>query len=68
MTTAGNDTRLDDLTRRYPGWRLWRGYATGDIWALPPLGLPQYGLVSAADADTLEARIAEITSWASPQS
>jgi hypothetical protein len=65
--TAGPDAQLDDLTRRYPGWRMWRGRATGDFWALPPPGLPQQGLISAADADTLEARIAEITSWASYQ-
>jgi hypothetical protein len=63
--TAGYDTRLDDLTRRFPGWRMWHGRATGDVWALPPPGLPQYGLVSAPDADALEARIAEITSRAS---
>jgi hypothetical protein len=62
--TAGNDARLDDLTRRYPGWRMWRGRATGEVWALPPAGVPQYGLVGAADADALEVRIAEITSWA----
>jgi hypothetical protein len=67
MTTA-NDTRLDDLTRRYPGWRMWRGRATGDVWAMPPPGIPQSGLVSAADADALEARISEITSWSSHRS
>ena len=63
MTTA-NDARLDDLTRRYPGWRMWRGRATGDVWALPPLSAPQQGLVGAADADALEAMIAEISSRA----
>jgi hypothetical protein len=61
--TAGNDSKLHDLTRRYPGWRVWRGRVTGDVWALPPPGHPQRGLVSAGDADELEAKVAEITSW-----
>ncbi len=61
--TAENDSKLDDLTRRYPGWRIWRGHATGDVWALPPPGLRHHGLVCAADADALEAKLAEITSW-----
>jgi hypothetical protein len=65
---AGTDSQLDELTLRYPGWRMWRGRVTGDVWALPPPGLPQYGLVSAPDVDKLEARIAEITSWGSNHS
>lgn len=61
--TAEDDDRLDDLRRRYPRWRIWRGHATGNVWALPPPGRRQHGLVSAEDADALEARVSEITSW-----
>ncbi len=64
---AENDSKLDGLTRRYPGWRIWRGHLTGDVWALPPPGHRQHGLVSAADADALEAKVAEITSWDSSE-
>ena len=65
--TAENDSRLDELTRRYPGWRMWRGRATGDVWALPPPGHRQHGLISARDADALAAKVAEITSWDSSE-
>jgi hypothetical protein len=63
IMTADDDSKLDDLTRRYPGWRIWRGHVTGDVWALPPPRLRQLGLLSAADADALEAKVAEIASW-----
>jgi hypothetical protein len=66
---AETDGKLGYLTRRYPGWRIWRGRVTGDVWALPPPGsrLRRSGLVGAADADALEAKIAEIVSWESNQ-
>ena len=67
IMTAENDGRLDELTRRYPGWRMWRGRATGDVWALPPRGHRQHGLISARDADALAAKVAEITSWDSSE-
>jgi len=37
------------------------------VWALPPPGHRQHGLVSAGDADALEAKVAEITSWDSSE-
>src|SRR5438128_348455 len=59
IMTADDDRKLDDLTRQYPGWRIWRGHVTGDVWALPPRRLRQLGLVSAADVDALAAKVAE---------
>jgi hypothetical protein len=67
IMTAEDDSRLDELTRRYPGWRMWRGRATGDVWALPPPGHRQHGLISARDADALAAKVAEVTSWDSSE-
>jgi hypothetical protein len=67
IMTAENDSGLDELTRRYPGWRIWRGHATGDVWALPPRDHQQHGLLSARDADALAAKVAEITSWDSSE-
>jgi hypothetical protein len=32
------DGELDRLRRQYPQWRIWRGRATGDYWAMPPPG------------------------------
>jgi hypothetical protein len=61
--TARNDSQLHDLEHRYPGWQMWRGRATGDLWALPPPGHPQRSLIGAKDADELEAKVAEITLW-----
>jgi hypothetical protein len=34
------DAELEQLKRQYPRWRIWRGRATGDYWALPPRGHP----------------------------
>src|SRR5260370_15430233 len=50
IMTAENDSRLDELTRRYPGWRMSRGRATRGVGALPPPRPRQHGLVRAGDA------------------
>jgi hypothetical protein len=53
--TAGHhgddqDGELDRLRRRYPQWRIWRGRATGDYWAMPPSGHPAVReLISSSD-------------------
>jgi hypothetical protein len=50
------DADLDRLTRQYPQWRMWRGRATGDYWAMPPRGHPTAReLVSASDIGELAA-------------
>lgn len=58
---AGNqDAELERLRRRYPQWRIWRGRATGDYWALPPRGHPREGeLISASDISELARRLAQ---------
>ena len=54
------DAELDQLRRQYPRWRLWRGRATGDYWALPPRGHPTVpGLISASDTGELARRLAQ---------
>jgi hypothetical protein len=41
-TNAGNqDAELDRLRRHYPRWRIWRGRATSQYWALPPPDHPR---------------------------
>jgi len=59
-STAGNrDAELERLRRRYPQWLIWRGHATGDYWALPPLGHPHAReLISASDIGELARRLA----------
>jgi hypothetical protein len=53
------DAELERLRRRYPRWRIWRGRATGDYWAMPPRDHPAAGeLVSASDIEELARRIA----------
>jgi hypothetical protein len=50
---------LDRLRRQYPRWRIWRGQATGDYWALPPRDHPaQRGLIAAGDLNELARRLA----------
>ena len=62
--TAGRrgDNRDDEVERlrhQYPRWRIWRGRATGDYWALPPPGHPAVrGLISASDIGELGRRLA----------
>jgi hypothetical protein len=54
------DVELEQLRRRYPRWRIWRGRATGDYWALPPPGHPAVrGLISAGDIGELARRLAQ---------
>ena len=51
---------LDRLRRQYPRWRIWRGQATGDYWALPPRDHPtQRGLIAAGDLTELARRLAQ---------
>jgi hypothetical protein len=62
--TAGQDGDKQDvgaerLRRQYPRWRIWRGQATGDYWAMPPPGHSTvHGLISANDIDELARRLA----------
>ena len=54
------DAGLDRLTRQYPQWRMWRGRATGDYWAMPPRGHPTAReLISASDIGELARRLAQ---------
>src|SRR5260370_8014181 len=46
IMTAENDSRLDELTRRYPGWRMGRGPPPRGWWALPPPPPPPPALLS----------------------
>ena len=63
--TAGHrsddqDGELDRLSRQYPQWRIWRGRATGDYWAMPPPGHPAVReLISSSDISELARRLAE---------
>ena len=63
--TAGQDGDKQDvgaerLRRQYPRWRIWRGQATGDYWALPPRDHPtQRGLIAAGDLNELALRLAQ---------
>jgi len=62
--TAGHrwddqDGELDRLRRQYPQWRIWRGRATGDYWAMPPPGHPAVReLISSSDISELARRLA----------
>jgi hypothetical protein len=54
------DADLDRLTRQYPQWRMWRGRATGDYWAMPPRVHPTAReLISASDIGELARRLAQ---------
>jgi hypothetical protein len=53
------DAELERLRRQYPRWRIWRGRATGDYWAMPPPGHPIVReLISANDIGELARRLA----------
>lgn len=53
------DAELERLRRQYPRWRIWRGRATGDYWAMPPRGHPSArGLINASDIGELARRLA----------
>jgi hypothetical protein len=57
--SGDRDSGLDRLRRQYPRWRIWRGHATGDYWALPPREHPTVRvLLSASDLDELARRLA----------
>jgi len=54
------DAELARLRQQYPRWRIWRGRATGDYWALPPRDHPAFReLISAADIGELAHRLAQ---------
>ena len=53
------DAELARLRRQYPRWRIWRGRATGDYWAMPPRDHPAYReLISADNIGELAQRLA----------
>ena len=54
------DAELERLGRQYPQWRIWRGRATGEYWALPPRGQPAAReLIGASDLGELARRLAQ---------
>ncbi|HEV2253041.1 MAG TPA: hypothetical protein VGS06_07590 [Streptosporangiaceae bacterium] len=54
------DAELARLRRQYPRWRIWRGRATGDYWAMPPPDHPTVReLISANDIGELSRRLAQ---------
>jgi hypothetical protein len=56
----GQDAELARLRQRFPRWRIWRGRATGDYWALPPRDHPAFRqLISADDIGELARRLAQ---------
>ena len=57
------DVELERLRREYPRWRIWRGRATGEYWALPPPGHPVRDLISSTDIAELARRLAEAEEW-----
>ena len=53
------EAELDRLRRQYPRWRIWRGSATGDYWAMPPRDHPTAReLIGASDIAELARRLA----------
>jgi len=51
---------LERLRRQYPRWRIWRGHATGDYWAMPPRDHPTArDLIGARNIGELARRLAE---------
>jgi hypothetical protein len=53
------DAELAQLRQRFPRWRIWRGRATGDYWAMPPRDHPAFRqLISAGDIRELAQRLA----------
>jgi hypothetical protein len=54
-----HDAELERLRRQYPRWRIWRGRATGDYWAMPPRGHPTAReLINASDIGEFARRLA----------
>jgi hypothetical protein len=53
------EAELARLRQRFPRWRIWRGRATGDYWAMPPRDHPaSRKLISASDIGELAQRLA----------
>lgn len=48
---------LDRLKLAFPGWTIWHGAQTGELWAAPPPGHPLRELISAPAPDALEAKL-----------
>lgn len=57
---GGNEeAELNRLRLQYPQWRIWRGRATGDYWAMPPPGHPTVReLISSSDLSELARHLA----------
>jgi hypothetical protein len=59
----GEDSQEAELARlrqQFPRWRIWRGRATGDYWAMPPRDHPALRkLISAGDIGELAQRLAQ---------
>jgi hypothetical protein len=54
------DAELERLRLQYPQWRIWRGRATGEYWALPPPGHPAAReLISASNLGELARHLAQ---------
>jgi len=54
------DAELARLRQRFPRWRIWRGRATGDYWAMPPRDHPAFRKMnSAGDIGELAQRLAQ---------
>ncbi len=54
------DAELERLRRHYPRWRIWRGHATGDYWAMPPRDHPTVReLIRASNTSELAHRLAQ---------
>ena len=59
--TGHRDGGLDRLRRQYPRWRIWRGRATGDYWAMPPPDHPTVReLICANDVSEMSRRLARV--------
>lgn len=57
------DSELELLRRQYPQWRIWRGQATDDYWAMPPRDHPTvHELIGASEIGELANRIAQAES------
>jgi len=55
-----HDAELGRLKQQYPRWRIWRGRATGDYWAMPPRDHPApRGLIGAGEIGELARRLAQ---------
>jgi hypothetical protein len=54
-----HEAELARLRQQFPRWRIWRGRATGDYWAMPPRDHPaSRKLISAGNIGELAQRLA----------